>query len=60
MVGVMEKVPRIVAECCACGYPVFEGEDHQARNVFCPRCSRPDLVPVKQLSLGLKRGKPSF
>lgn len=51
MVETMEKTPRIIAECVKCGYPVFEGEGYQAKDVFCPRCGRPDLVPVKQLTL---------
>jgi len=50
MARVMEKTREIIAECLKCGYVVYEDEK-VASTPFCPRCGRPDLIPVKQLSL---------
>ena len=51
MVRVMEKTREIIAECIKCGYVVYEDEKEETATPFCPRCGRPDLIPVTQLSL---------
>ena len=51
MVRVMEKTREIIAECLKCGYVVYEDEQAEAATPFCPRCGRPDLIPVQQLPL---------
>ena len=43
----MERKDEIKAECLKCGYTVLES-DRLDLTVFCPKCGRPDLVPVQQ------------